>query len=238
VDAPLRQNQSLLRLGHGRADQRSKAEFGERKRYIAMKLFYMPGASSLFPHIVLYEADLPFEKVKVDEHTKLTDHAVDYRTINPLGFVPSLQLNDGTILTESAAIVQYIADQVPAKQLAPPNGTLERTKLQSWLNFIVSEIQVGCFCPLFHEVTSDAAKTMYRDRLASRLAHIDRHLAQNEYMLGENFSLADVYLFVVLNWSRAAEFDLSSYARILELRKKVGARAAVRAAMQAEGLIM
>lgn len=203
-----------------------------------MKLFYMPGTSSLFPHIVLYEAELPFEKVKVDEHTRRTDNAVDYRTINPLGFVPALQLDDGTVLTEGVAIVQYIADQVPAKQLAPPNGTLERTKLQSWLNFIVSEIQVGCFCPLFHPMTSDAAKTTYRQRLASRVAHMDRHLAQREYMLGENFSLADVYVFVVLNWSRVADLDLSSYARVLELRKKVGARPAARAAMQAEGLIV
>ena len=203
-----------------------------------MKLFYTPGTSSLFPHIVLYEAGLLFEKVKVDEHTKLTDNGVDYRTINPLGFVPALQLDDGTVITESAAIVQYIADQVPAKRLAPPNGTLDRTKLQSWLNFIVSEIQVGCFCPLFHAMTSSAAKTMYRERLASRVAHIDRHLAQNEYMLGENFSLADVYLFVVLNWSRLAKFDLSSHSRVLELCKKVGARPATRAAMQAEGLIV
>jgi glutathione S-transferase len=201
-----------------------------------MKLFYTPGTSSLFPHIVLYEADLSFEKVKVDEQTKLTDNGADYRAINPLGFVPALQLDDGTVLTESAAIVQYIADQVPAKQLAPPNGTLERTKLQLWLNFIVSEIQVGCFCPLFHPMTSDAAKTIYRERLASRVAHIDRHLARNEYMLGESFSLADMYLFVVLNWRRLAKFDLSSHSRVLDLCKNVGARPAARAAMQAEGL--
>jgi glutathione S-transferase len=120
---------------------------------------------------------------------------------------------------------------------APPNGTLERTKLQSWLNFIASEIQMGCFCPLFHATTSDNAKTMYRERLGSRVAHIDRHLAQNEYMLGENFSLADAYLFVVLNWSRLANFDLSSYGRVLGLRKRVGARPAVQTAMRAEGLL-
>ena len=160
----------------------------------------------------------------------------DYRTINPLGFVPALQLEDGTVITEGAAIAQYIADQVPAMRFAPPNGTLERTKLQSWLNFIASELQMGCFCPLFHATTSDLAKAMYRERLGSRVAHLNRHLAQKEYMLGESFSLPDAYLFVVLNWSRLAAFDLSSYVRVLGLRKRVGARPAVQAAMRAEGL--
>jgi glutathione S-transferase len=202
-----------------------------------MRLFYSPGTSSLFPHIVLHEAGLAFEGIRVDEHTKIMANGEDYRTINPLGFVPALQLDEGTVITEGAAIAQYIADKVPAMHFAPPNGTLERTKLQSWLNFIASEIQMGCFCPLFHATTSDNAKTMYRERLGSRVAHIDRHLAQKEYLLGENFSLADAYLFVVLNWSRLADFDLSSYGRVMGLRKKVGARPAVRAAMRAEGLL-
>jgi glutathione S-transferase len=174
-----------------------------------MKLYYTPGTSSLFPHIVLHEAGLAFEKIKVDEHTKLMDNGADYRTVNSLGYVPALELDDGTVLTEGTAIVQYIADQVPAKQLAPPNGTLERAKLQSWLTFIATEIQMGCFCPLFHPTTSDAAKTMYRKRLASRLSGVDRHLSQQQYMLGERFSLADAYLLVVLNWARPLDIDLS-----------------------------
>lgn len=99
---------------------------------------------------MLHEADLAFEKIKVDEHTKVMDSGEDYRTINPLGFVPALELDDGTVPTVGTAIVQYIADQVPARHLALPNGILERAKLQSWLNFIASEIQMGCFCPLFH----------------------------------------------------------------------------------------
>jgi glutathione S-transferase len=201
-----------------------------------MRLFYTPGTSSLFPHIVLNESGLLFEKTKVDEHTKLMGNGGDYRTINPLGFVPALQLDDGTVLTEGVSIVQYIADQVPAKQLAPQNLTLARTKLQSWLNFIASEVQMGCFCPLFHSTTSEPAKTMYRERLASRLGHVDRHLVQNQYMLGEHFSLADAYLFVVLNWSRLAKVDLSPYPYVLGLRKRVGARPAVQAALRAEGL--
>lgn len=202
-----------------------------------MKLYYTPGTSSLFPHIVLHEAGLAFERTRVDEHTKLIDDGRDYRTINPLGFVPALELDDGTVLTEGAAIVQYIADQVPSKQLAAPNGTLERAKLQSWLNFIASEIQMGCFCPLFHATTSDAAKAMYRERLASRLGHVDRHLSQQQYMLGKQYSLADAYLLVVLNWARPANIDLSPYPHARAHRKGVGARPAARAAMQAEGLI-
>jgi glutathione S-transferase len=201
-----------------------------------MKLFYTPGTSSLFPHIALHEAGLAFEKIKVDEHTKLMDSGGDYRTVNPLGFVPALELDDGTILTEGVAIVQYIADKVPAKHLAPPNGTLERAKLQSWLNFIASEMQMGCFCPLFHTTTSDTARTMYRERLASRLGHVDRHLSQREYVLG-NFTLADAYLLVVLNWARSLNVDLSPYPHVLAHRKRVGARPAVRSALRAEGLI-
>jgi glutathione S-transferase len=201
-----------------------------------MKLYYTPGTSSLFPHIVLHEAALPFEKIKVDEHSKLMEDGGNYRSVNPLSFVPALELDDRTVLTEGAAIAQYIADQAPARQLAPPNGTLARTKLQSWLNFIASEVQMGCFCPLFHASTSEPAKTMYRERLATRLGHVDRHLAQNQYMLGEHFSLADAYLFVVLNWSRSANVDLSPYPFVLAHRKHVGARPAVQAALRAEGL--
>jgi glutathione S-transferase len=202
-----------------------------------MKLYYTPGTSSLFPHIILHEAGLAFAKIKVDEHTKLMDNGGDYRAVNPLGFVPALELEDGTVLTEGAAIVQYIADQVPAKQVAPPNGTLERAKLQSWLNFIASEMQMGCFCPLFYSTTSEAAKAMYRERLASRLGHVDQHLSSQEYMLGKQFSLADPYLLVVLNWARPLDVDLSPYPHLLAHRKRVGARPAVRAAIQAEGLI-
>jgi len=201
-----------------------------------MRLYYTPGTSSLFPHIVLNESGLRFELTRVDEHSKLMDNGGDYRTVNPLGFVPAIELCDGTILTEGAAIVQYIADLVPTKNLAPPSATLERAKLQSWLNFVASEVQMGCFCPLFHSTTSEAAKVMYRERLAARLAHVERHLARNQYVLGEHFSLADAYLFVVTNWARPANIDLTPYPNLLRLRKRVGARPAVQAALEAEGL--
>src|SRR5215831_12083713 len=153
-----------------------------RKEAFAMKLFYTPGTSSMFPHIVLNEVDVLFQKIKVDEHTKLMDDGMDYRAVNPLGFVPALELDDRSVLTEGVAIAQYVADQVPSKRLAPPCGTFERAKLQSWLNFIASEVQMGCFCSIFHPWTADPAKTVYRERLAVRLAHIDGHLATSAYM--------------------------------------------------------
>ena len=200
-----------------------------------MKLYYIPGASSLFPHITLREAGLPFELVKVDEHMKLTQDGRDYRAVNPLGFVPALELADGTTLTEGVAIAQYIADQAPAKELAPANGTLARTKLQSWLNFIATEVQMGCFCQLFHPAASESTKVSHRERLGIRLGHIEGHLGHREYMMGERFSLADAYIFVVLNWSRAAGLDLSPFPHLLALRKRVRVRPAVQEALSAEG---
>jgi glutathione S-transferase len=200
-----------------------------------MKLFYSRGTSSLLPHIVLNECGLAFERIRVDEHTKVMENGSDYRTINPLVYVPALQIEDGTILIEAAAIVQYIADKAPAKRLAPANGTLDRTKLQSWLNFISAEMQLGCFCPLFLDRLPESAKAVFRERLATRLAHVDHHLAHNEYLLGSNFSVADVYLFVVSNWARPANVDLSPYFNVLRLRKQIGARPAVRRTMETEG---
>ena len=150
-----------------------------------MKLYYLPGASSLFPHIVLVEAGLAFDAVKVDEHTKAIEGAGDYRSINPLGYVPALQLEDGTVLTETVAIAQYVCDRVPAKTLAPPNGTFERAKLQSWLNFISSELQLGCFCPLFDRKIPDAVKVTFRRRLDSRLAFVEQHLRRQGLSPGQ-----------------------------------------------------
>jgi glutathione S-transferase len=156
-----------------------------------MKFFYSPGTSSLLPHIALSESGLAFEAIRVDEHTKVTDKGGDFRTINPLGYVPALQLDDDTILTEAVAIVQFIADKVPVKRLAPPNGTLDRAKLQSWLNFFSAEVHVGCFCPLFHTEIPQVVKTIFRERLGSRLVHVEHHLAQAEYLMGKDFSVAD-----------------------------------------------
>jgi len=201
-----------------------------------MKLYFSPGACSLSPHIVLLEAGLKFDKVKADTKSKIMDGGGDYRTVNPLGYVPALRLDDGTLLTEGPAIVQYIADKVPDKKLAPANGTLERTKLQSWLNFVSTELHKG-FSPLFNPSMPEDAKKIFRERLATRFAFLDKHLAGNEYLMGKTFSVADAYLFVVSNWASRVDVDLSSYANVLAYRKRISARPAVQAALKAEGLI-
>jgi glutathione S-transferase len=166
-----------------------------------MKLFYAPGSSSLLPHIVLLEAGLPFTAVKIDEHTKVIEGGGDYRKANPLGYVPSLVLDDGTLLTEGPAIVQFIADKVPAKRLAPPNGTVERTKLQAWLNFFSSEMHKGAFGPLFYKGISEQSKEVFRRRLNARYAHLEQHLSYQEYLLGGDFTIADAHFFAVTNWA-------------------------------------
>jgi glutathione S-transferase len=201
-----------------------------------MKLYYSPGACSLSPHIVLQEAGLPFEKIKADTKTKVLPDGTDYKTINPLGYVPLLELDDGTRLTEGPAIVQYIADKAPEKRLAPPNGTFERVKLQSWLNFVTSELHKG-FSPLFNPTMPEEAKKYFRERLGTRFAHLDTQLNGNDYLMGKEFSVADAYAFVVSNWAGRVDVDLSPYANVLAWRKRVGARPAVQAAMKAEGLI-
>ena len=180
-----------------------------------MKFFYSPGTSSQLVHIVLRESALVFESIRVDEQTKAMGKGGDYRTINPLGYVPAVQLDDGTILTEGVAIVQYLADKVPAKRLLPLNGTLERAKLQSWLNFFSAEVHVGCFCPLFDPDIPAAAKAIFHERLGSRLAYVEHSLAGSEYSMGSDFSVADAYLFVVSSWARPANVDFSPYPQHL-----------------------
>jgi glutathione S-transferase len=202
-----------------------------------MKLFYAPGSSSLLPHIVLYEAGLPFIAVKVNEHTKVIEGGGDYRQVNPLGYVPALELDDGTLLTEGPAIVQYIADQVPSKNLAPPNGTIARTTLQAWLNFLSSEIHKGGFSPLFYKGMPEEAKNIFRARLTARFTYLDQHFSGSEYLMGRDYSIADAHLFVVSNWARWVNFDLSPYPSVTSYRGRIGARAAVHAALDAEGLI-
>ncbi len=200
-----------------------------------MKLFYAPGVCSLSPHIVLKEFGLPFETVKTDIKAKTTEGGDDYKKTNPLGYVPALALDDGTILTEGPAIVQYIADKVPEKKLAPANGTLERYKMQSWLNFVSSELHKG-FSPLFNPAMPEEAKQIAKDRLATRFAHLDAHFAKNNYLMGKDFSPPDAYAFAVLRWTAPTKIDLAPYPNIQAFMKRMQARPAVQAAMQAEGL--
>ncbi len=175
-----------------------------------MKLYYAVGSSSLTPHIVLLEAGLRFEGVNVDEDTKVIEGGGDYRVINPLGFVPALCLDDNTVITEVAAIVQYIADQVPAKKLVPPNGTIERIQLQSWLNFLSSEMHKGGFSPFFYKGMPEEGKEIFRRRLTARFAYLDKHLAEYDYLMGKDFSVADAHLFVISNWASHVAFEPST----------------------------
>lgn len=201
-----------------------------------MKLYYSAGVCSLSPHIVLQESGLAFEAIAAPTKTHRLPDGSDYYTINPLGYVPLLVLDDGSQLREGPVIVQYIADQVPEKNLAPANGTFARYKLQEWLNFIGTELHRG-FSPLFNPATPADYKQIIIARLNGRLQFTDAELAGKQYLMGESFSVADAYLFTVSNWAQYVGVDLSSYANLLALRARVAARPAVIAAMTAEGLI-
>jgi len=201
-----------------------------------MKLYYSPGACSLSVHITLHESGLAFEHVLASTKTHLQPDGTDYYTINPLGYVPLLELGDGTRLTEGPAIVQYIADQVPDKNLAPANGTVARAQLQSWLNFIATEIHKN-FGPLFSPATPAEYKQTLIERLQSRLAWIDSQLAGKDYLMGAQFSVADPYLFTVTNWAPRVGVDISGLTHLAAFRERVAARPAVQMAMKEEGLI-
>lgn len=201
-----------------------------------MKLYYTPGVCSLSPHIILKESGLPHSLVKTDIRAKTIDGGADYKAKNPLGYVPALELDDGTLLTEGPAIVQYIADKAPEKKLAPANGTLDRYKMQSWLNFVSTELHKGGFSPLFNPALADDVKKVFRDRLMTRLDHLENHLKKNDYLLGSTFSLPDAYLFTVLRWTVPMKIDLAPYPAIQAYQKRIAARPGVQAAMAAEGL--
>ena len=201
-----------------------------------MKLYYSPGACSLSPHIALREAGLPFELVLASTKTKKLADGSDYLAINPKGQVPMLALDNGVHLTEGPAIVQYIADQAPASGLAPAAGTIERYQLMSWLNFITSELHKG-FSPLFSPDTPADYKPLLRERLLARLAYVDEQLASSPYLLGEPYTVADIYLFVVSGWGQYVGVDISGLHKLMALRERVASRPAVTEAMKVEGLI-
>jgi glutathione S-transferase len=201
-----------------------------------MKLYYSPGACSLSPHIVLRESGLAFEPVLASTKTHKLADGTDYYSINPKGYVPLLELDDGQRLSEGPAIVQYIADQVPDKKLAPANGTMARYRLQEWLNFITSELHKG-FSPLFNPATPEDFKPIVKQRLQDRLKWVDSQLAGKQYLMGEQFTVADAYLFVVQGWGGYVGVDTSGLANLTAYAQRVAARPAVQAAMKAEGLI-
>jgi len=201
-----------------------------------MKLYYSPGACSLSPHIVLREAGLDFEPVLANTKTHKLQDGTDYYGINPKGYVPLLELDDGQRLSEGPAIVQYIADQVPGKQLAPANGTMARYRLQEWLNFLTSELH-KTFSPLFNPAISEDAKGVFRNKLHERFKWIDAQLEGKQFLLGAQFTVADAYLFTVSNWAQHVGVDLAGYANLVAYRGRVAERPAVQAAMKAEGLL-
>ncbi len=200
-----------------------------------MKLYYSPGACSLSPHIALRESGLPFDLVRVDLKTKRTEEGKDYLAINPAGYVPCLELDDGRTLTEGPAILQYLADQAPERKLAPANGSFERYRLQQWLNFIATELHKN-FSPLFKPDTSAEARQATVQMLGKRLAMVAARIEQAPCLLGNGFSVADIYLFVVLSWTAHVGIDLGQWPSLNPFAERVGGRQAVRDALRAEGL--
>lgn len=205
-----------------------------------MKLYYSPGTCSLSPHIVAREADIPVDLVRVDirSNPHRTADGADYAlTITGKGYVPALELDDGAVLTEGAAIVQYLADYAPESGLAPPAGTFERYRLVEWLSFIGSELH-KMFSPwLFHPEHGEQAAGVARGKIGERFAFIDRHLQDRRYLLGDRFTVADAYLFTIASWSRLVGIDLAAWPSLAAYADRIAARPAVQDAMRAEGLL-
>jgi glutathione S-transferase len=201
-----------------------------------MKLYYSPGACSLSPHIVAHELGIALKIEKVDTKAKRTEAGSDFWQINPKGYVPALELDNGEVLTEGPAIVQYLADQKAGSQLAPANGTLARARLQEMLNYITSEIHKS-YSPLFKDDTPEATRTERKAYLQRRYELIERILSKQTWLLGDHFTIADAYLFTVTRWADPVKLDLSAYPSLLAFQQRVAARPAVQAAMLAEGLI-
>ncbi|MGT3161491.1 glutathione transferase GstA [Yersinia sp. HM-2024] len=198
-----------------------------------MKLFYKPGACSLSPHIVLREAGLDFSIESVDLATKKTETGEDYLHINPKGQVPALLLDDGSLLTEGVAIVQYLADKVPDRHLIAPSGTLSRYHAIEWLNFVATELHKG-FSPLFNPKTPDEYKAIARERLDKQFSYVDSVLAKHDYLLGSKFSVADAYLFTVTRWATALKLEIKQRSHLDKYMARVAERPAVKAALAAE----
>ena len=201
-----------------------------------MKLFFAPSACSLSPHIVLREVGLQFELEQVDLKEKKTKSGKDYLGVNPKGQVPALVLDNGELLTEGPVIVQYLADQKPGAGLIPGAGSLERYRIQEWLNFISTELH-KTFGPIFRPTTPDAFKALSRENLAKRFDYLNGVLAGRQYLAGDKFTVADAYLFTVLRWSPRVEIDIAKWPNLKAYVDRVAARPKVQEAMKAEGLI-
>lgn len=201
-----------------------------------MKLYFSPGACSLSPHIVLREAGLNFDLEQVDLQRKATKSGRDFFEINPKGVVPAVEIDGGKVLTEGPVIVQYIADRAPQTGLAPANGTPERYRVQEWLNYITAELH-KTFSPLFRPNTPDSYKEIAKAKLAEQFAYLDQHLAKNQHLLGDEFTIADAYCFTVVRWSPFQNIDLAVYPHLKAYIDRIAARPKVQEAMKAEGLL-
>jgi glutathione S-transferase len=201
-----------------------------------MKLYYAPGACSLSPHIVMREAGIPVQLVKVDTQAKKTEDGADFKAINGKGYVPTLELPDGQRLTEGPAIVQYLADQAPTRGLAPAAGTVERYRLQEWLNFISTELHKQ-FTPLFGAVCEDTLKARQVERIGGRFDWIAKQLGSRECLMGGTFTVADAYLYTVLTWCKHVGIDLAKWPTLAAYKARVEQRPSVREALKAEGLL-
>jgi len=201
-----------------------------------MKLYYSPGACSLASHITLREVGATFDLEKVDVKQKRTERDADFWAINPKGYVPALALDSGEVLTEGAAILQYIADQHPQAGLAPANGGLERARLQEQLNFVAAELHKA-FSPLFNPAASESEKAAANKRVGQKLDVVEKQLSDGRsFLLSEDFSVADAYLFVVAGWTKHFGIALDNWPRVAAFQQRVAAREAVQAALKAEGL--
>lgn len=201
-----------------------------------MKLYLKPGACSLSPHIVLQELGLAHETEVVDLAKKVTASGANFLDINPKGYVPALTLDDGSLLTEGPAIVQYLADLHPEAKLVPANGSLARYQLQSWLTYIGTELHKN-FTPFFNPAASAEMKSQAGAMLQRRFALVESELASKSYLMGEDFTVADAYLFTVTSWAKFIKFDLSAFPQLQAFQTRVAARPAVQRALKAEGLI-
>jgi glutathione S-transferase len=201
-----------------------------------MKLYYSPGACSLSPHIVLLEAGLPYDLVKVDLRAKKLENGDDYLKVNPKGQVPALGLDNGEVMTEGPVIVQMIADQAAGKNLAPSRDSAERYRLQEWLNFVTTELHKN-FSPLFNPAIPDEVKAFFKDRIMGKFKYIDEKLAGRDYLMGKQFTVADGYLYTMLRWADGHKMDLSGLNNLMAFKARVAARPKVQEALTKEGLM-
>jgi glutathione S-transferase len=201
-----------------------------------MKLYFSPGSCSLSPHIVLREAGFSFDLEQVNNQEKKTRSGEDYWGINAKGQVPVLELDDGERITQGPVIVQYLADKKPSSRLIPMPGTMERVRVQEWLNFITSELHKG-YAPLFRPTTPDAYRDIIKETLGKRFDWLDQHFAAHEFLTGDGFTVADAYMFTILRWSDRLKIDMSKWTNIRAFMDRVAARPKVREALTAEGLI-